>query len=280
MGRYSGYASGPTGLRARHVRARARVHLDALADVDEEGHLDRGARLERRGLVPAAGDGVAAQTGVGLGDLELDRGRELEVARVAVDEEHVDGLVRLRPLERVGEGRLRDRHLLVGLGVHEVRVRAVGVEELHLSRLGAHGAELLAGPERAVDDVAVGRAPELRAHERAALARLDVLELEDLEDGAVDLDVVAVLELICAYHGASPWAMHDLAEGLRRMDGSLRVSRRMGPEGPELLSATTCSGQPAGVPARGGVSVPGLRRHALAMRSAGVVVSRRPGFRV
>ena len=75
---------------------------------------------------------------------------------------------------------------------------AVGVQELHLARLRAHGAELLARAERPVDHVAVGGPAQLRAHERAALAGLDVLELEDLEDGAVDLDVVAVLELICA----------------------------------------------------------------------------------
>ena len=76
--------------------------------------------------------------------------------------------------------------------------RAVGVEELHLARLGAHRAELLARPERPVDHVAVGGAAQLRAHERPALARLDVLELDDLEDRPVDLDVVAVLELVGA----------------------------------------------------------------------------------
>ena len=73
---------------------------------------------------------------------------------------------------------------------------ALGVEELHLARLGAHGAELLAGAERAVDHRAVGGAAQLRAHERAALAGLDVLELDDLVDDAVDVDVVAVLELV------------------------------------------------------------------------------------
>ena len=76
--------------------------------------------------------------------------------------------------------------------------RAVGVEELHLARLRAHRAELLARAERAVDHVAVRRPAQLRAHERAALARLDVLEVDDLEDRPVDLDVVAVLELIGA----------------------------------------------------------------------------------
>ena len=67
-----------------------------------------------------------------------------------------------------------------------------------LAHLGAHRAELLAGAERAVDHGAVARAAQLRAHERAALAGLDVLELDDLEDGALDVDVVAVAELVGA----------------------------------------------------------------------------------
>ena len=46
---------------------------------------------------------------------------------------------------------LGHRELLEGLRVHEVRVGAVRVEELHLARLGADRAELLARPERAVD---------------------------------------------------------------------------------------------------------------------------------
>ena len=46
-------------------------------------------------------------------------------------------------------------------------------------------------------------AAQLRADEGAALAGLDVLELEDLEDGALDVDVIAVLELICADHLAA-----------------------------------------------------------------------------
>ena len=79
--------------------------------------------------------------------------------------------------------------------------RAVGVEELHLARLGADVAELLAGPEGPVDHVPVGGAAQLRAHERPALAGLDVLELDDLVDRPVDLDVVAVLELVGGDHG-------------------------------------------------------------------------------
>jgi hypothetical protein len=82
-----------------------------------------------------------------------------------------------------------------------VRVRPVRIEELHLASLRANVSELLAGAEGAVDHVAVARAAEFRAHERAALARLDVLELNDLEDRSVDVDVIPVLELIGAYDG-------------------------------------------------------------------------------
>ena len=81
---------------------------------------------------------------------------------------------------------------------------AIGVEELHLAGLGMHRAELLAGPERPVDHVAVARPPQLGPHEGAALARLDVLEVEDLEDDPVDVDVVAALELVGRDIGPRP----------------------------------------------------------------------------
>src|SRR5215218_80871 len=181
---------------ARHVRARARVDLDLVADVHEQRDVHGRARLERRRLVAAPGGGVALHAGLGVGDLELDGSRELEVRGLVVDEQQVDGLARLDPLEGALDARLRDRELLVRALVHEVRVRAVGVEELHLARLGPDRPELLSGPERPVDHRTVGRPTELRADERAALAGLDVLELEDLEDRALDLDVVAVLELV------------------------------------------------------------------------------------
>jgi hypothetical protein len=119
-----------------------------------------------------------------------------DVARLVVDEQHVHLAAGGDEAQRVLHGGLGDRDLLEGLGVHEVRVGAVGVQELHRPRLGAHRAELLAGAEGPVDHVSVGGAAQLGAHERAALAGLDVLELEDLEDGAVDLDVVPVFELV------------------------------------------------------------------------------------
>jgi hypothetical protein len=77
-----------------------------------------------------------------------------------------------------------------------VRVGAVGVEELHLARLGAHGRNF--SPARNVRSITAPSAVR-RSFVRTnapALAGLDVLELEDLEDRPVDLDVVAVLELV------------------------------------------------------------------------------------
>ncbi len=62
-------ASGPGD-----VARLARIDLDPLADVDEQRHLDDGARLERRGLRHVR-DGVALDAGLGLGDRELDRRR-------------------------------------------------------------------------------------------------------------------------------------------------------------------------------------------------------------
>ena len=132
------------------------LDLHAVADVDEQRHLDRRAGLDRRGLVAAAGGRVAAQAGLGLGDLELDRGRAAEIddgwPSMKSTSTSSFGLVQRSVSASGARGH---RHLLVGLGVHEVRVGAVGVQELHLARLGAHGAELLAGAEGLVDDVAV-----------------------------------------------------------------------------------------------------------------------------
>ena len=190
-----------SATRATCSRPSARLDLHAVADVDEQRDVDRRARLERGRLVPPP-DAVSPRRpgSVSVTSSSTEAG-QLEVARLAVDEQHVDLVVGLRPAQRVGDRRLGHGELLVGLGVHEVRVGAVGVEELHLARLGAHRAELLARAERLVDHVAVAGAAQLRAHERAALAGLDVLELEDLEDRPVDLDVVAVLELVRADHG-------------------------------------------------------------------------------
>ena len=129
------------------------------------------------------------------------QGQRRRQAMTAVDEQHLHVVAGLQPAQGLGHRRLGDRQLVVGLRVHEVRVGPVRVEELHLAALGVDLPELLAGPEGPVDHGPVRGPPQPRAHERPALAGLDVLELEDLEDGAVHLDVVAVLELVGRDHG-------------------------------------------------------------------------------
>jgi hypothetical protein len=62
-------------------------------------------------------------------------------------------------------------------------------------------AKLLARSERPIDHRSIRGPSQLGADERAALSRLDVLELDDLEDGAFDLDVVPVFELV----GGNQW---------------------------------------------------------------------------
>src|SRR5690606_39513616 len=59
------------------VLAGTGVDLDPLAGGDEERHLDLGAGLQGGGL-GAAGGAVALQAGLGVGDLELDRGGQVD----------------------------------------------------------------------------------------------------------------------------------------------------------------------------------------------------------
>ena len=69
--------------------------------------------------------------------------------------------------------------LVVGLVVHEHVVVALAVEVLHLALVDDRLLDLLVGAEGAVDHRAGAHVLQLGAHERAALARLHVLELDD-----------------------------------------------------------------------------------------------------
>ena len=152
------------------------------------------------GLVPPPEAVSPRSPGSVCATVEIGGARELHVGRLVVDVEQLDLRGLLRPLQRVAERADGDRDLLVALRVHEVGVRPVLVEVLHPPGLGAHGPELLTRAEGAVDHRSVAGAAQFRAHERAALARLDVLELEDLEDRPLDVDVRAVAKLIGRDH--------------------------------------------------------------------------------
>ena len=153
------------------------------------------------GLVPPP-DAVSPLTpGLGRGHLHVDGARHLHVAGPLVDEEDVDLVVGEDPAHRLGGELAGDLDLLVVAAVHEHRRLTRVVEVLHLARLGPHRPELLAGAKGLVDHRAVGDLAQLGAHERPALAGLDVLKLEDPVDRPVDLDVTAVLELVGGDHG-------------------------------------------------------------------------------
>ena len=85
----------------------------------------------------------------------------------------------------------------MGVGA-DATVMQVGVglvEELHLATLQSSLRHLLIRIERALDDRARLHVLDLRADESRALARLDMLELDDGPQLAVVLDAHAVLEI-------------------------------------------------------------------------------------
>src|SRR5262249_51711762 len=92
--------------------------------------------------------------------------------------------------------RVRQRQLLVGLLVHEHDLVARVVEVLHVLGLGADALELLARPERLVDDRAGLVVLQLGADERAPLTGLHVLELDDTPRLPIELGVPPVFELV------------------------------------------------------------------------------------
>jgi len=75
-------------------------------------------------------------------------------------------------------------------------VLALAVQVAHLALVNAGHVYLHAGVEGPVDDLPRHDVLQPRAHERAAFARLDVLELDDAPGLPVDLDVHPVLELV------------------------------------------------------------------------------------
>ena len=114
---------------------------------------------------------------------------------------------------------MRERELLVRLLVHEMRLVAVVVEELHVLDLGVDARELLAGAERLVDHSAGLEVLQLGADEGAALARFHVLEVDDPPHRPPMLDVHARLELVRADDVGHPAAQ----DTCRATDASSRA---------------------------------------------------------
>ena len=187
---------GRAALRRGRCSGLARIDLDPLADVHEQRHLDDGAGLEgcglrdvRDGVAAAPPGSVSATVSSTDAGSWMPAGLPLTVRICTVD----DGSMYASSSATSPCGK---PELLERLLVHEVRLGAVVVEELDVLHLGVDARELLAGAERLVDDRSAIEILELRPHERAALARLHVLELDDAPHRALELDVHPVPELV------------------------------------------------------------------------------------
>ena len=77
------------------LAAVAGVDLDAVAGVDEQGHLDLSAGLQGGGLGHVA-HRVALGAGFGLGDFKDEGRRDFDVQRLFVVEQHAAFLASLR----------------------------------------------------------------------------------------------------------------------------------------------------------------------------------------
>ena len=87
--------------------------------------------------------------------------------------------------------------------MHEVKAILFGIEELVGTALDVDRLDLEAGREGVLKDVAVFQVAELGLHESRALARLDVLEPDDLARFAVVLEEQSVLKISCCCHKIS-----------------------------------------------------------------------------
>src|SRR5215210_4961594 len=191
--------SSPLASYPRKVLVGPRIHPYAVADVDEERYLHDDPRLEGGRLGPSRGR-VPLESRVCLGDLQVDVCRRLHADDLTVGREYaycaaLDDVARRLVDDLRGHG-----HLIVGVRVHKVEQIPVPVQVRHRSRFGPHVLELLPGAEGLLDHGAAVDVPEACPHERAALARLDVLEIQDGEPLAIDPNGRAVPELVGGYH--------------------------------------------------------------------------------
>src|SRR6476661_6453373 len=200
-------------LHTLEVLARSRVHLDALSLLDEQGDLDDGAGFELRGFHRSRSR-VTLRSRIGLDDGEGDRSWELDGDGHALV--HRD--LRLAGLREVSRGVAHDLarhvHLVVRVLVHEHVLAAIGVQVLHRLALDDGEPDLHAGVEGLLDDGAGLDVAELRAHEGAALAGLHVLELDDLEQGSIEVEGHPVLQVVRGYaHTGSPSQLDQVTRG-------------------------------------------------------------------
>ena len=132
---------------------------------------------------------------------EVDRDRELDAERVALVARPVDGHAVLQEADGVVERLGPQAELLVRLGLHEVEVVAVAVQELDRAAVDLGPRPALARLERLLDRAALLDVAQLDPDLGRAAAHLDVVVVEDLPEVAVKLDDDALAQLAGADHG-------------------------------------------------------------------------------
>src|SRR6266480_2126731 len=105
---------------------------------------------------------------------------------------------------------LGDLDLLVGLGVHEYEVVAVPVKVLHLTFVDARGLYPDACVEGPIDHSAGQHILQAGTNEGGALPRVDMLELYDGPQLAIDAQYHAILKIVRSRHS---YLNSDIARG-------------------------------------------------------------------
>ena len=178
---------GDTESDPRDVFAGARVDLDLVAGVDEQRNLNHLVGLQRRRLTRAA-DAITLNAGVGVGDSELDGGRNLDGHDLAVVEGDDGHRVFNHVIGGITERDRCDVLLVVGLHVHEDVIVAIAVEELHVLLLEHGLLDANSGVEGAINNGTGAQISNFGAHEGTALAGLDMLKLDHLKQDLVEFE--------------------------------------------------------------------------------------------
>mmetsp|Transcript_5247 Transcript_5247/g.11411 ORF Transcript_5247/g.11411 Transcript_5247/m.11411 type:complete len:213 (-) Transcript_5247:16-654(-) len=184
---------------ASEVLAVVSVHLDQLARLDEDGHVDDGASLERRRLLGSPLRRVALGARLRLRHLELHRLWHLDVDGLAAPLEHGEQHLLLDEVV-LGDVGARDALLLERLHVHEDHVVAVVVRVLHLLLVDLRVRERLSRFPRLLQCAPRLQVLQLRAHKRRALAGLHVKKLLHSPNRVVKFDGESDLEVVRVAH--------------------------------------------------------------------------------
>lgn len=172
------------------------IHPNHLPFVDKQGHPDFRPGLQGGGL-GGVGGGVALEARIGGGHLQFHEVRGFHAEDLALIGHDLADHVLLDKAEVVRQDILADGQQLIGLAVHEIIQIAVVVGVFHILSLNESGGIFIVGVEGFFHHRTGDYVADFGAHESGALARLDVLEFDNLIDVAVHFKRHAVAKITC-----------------------------------------------------------------------------------